>query len=385
MILKMKKFVILCLYFLPLYSLCQKKDTLTIHSSELKETRKLVVYTPPEYDYFKDQNFEVVYVFDAQASQYIDMVSSTMRFQDCRIFPMIIVGVISTDRNKDFLPVNEYPETAAKYRDHLGNADKFMNYISNEAIPAVDSAYRTLPKRLAIGHSNGAAFIAHCLLEKADIFDGYIAISPNFGYDKLQFVKRFKNFDLNRLTSKKFFYMCNSSGYPEEGDWIPGRKQIAGILNQDIYKKKIISKNQEFPTENHSTVFQVGLINGIREYFNYQYFNAANLTAYYDELSKNKKINLTPKNTNQTAYNLHFAGKTAEAVKILLWANKLFPEDLNLYDSIGELYQTLNKKDDAKKFYLLMDKKIDQQKDTLTSERYEQLKKGAKKSLDSLR
>jgi hypothetical protein len=39
-----------------------------------------------------------------------------------------------------------------------------------------------------------------------------------------------------------------------------------------------------------------------------------------------------------------------------------FPETLNLFDSIGEMYQNLKQNDKARGFYLVLDKKIEGQK-----------------------
>jgi hypothetical protein len=69
----------------------------------------------------------------------------------------------------------------------------------------------------------------------------------------------------------------------------------------------------------------------------------------------------------------------------LLWAHSLFPDDINLFDSIGEMYQSLNKKEDARKYYLLQDQKIEQQKATLKPDQYERAKKGVQNRLNSLK
>jgi predicted alpha/beta superfamily hydrolase len=358
---------------------------MSISSQLLNEQRKLIVYTPAKYDYAENQKFEVIYVFDAQAREIFDMVQSTMAFKNNDICPMIVVGIVSSDRNKDFLPINEYKETFDKFNGHLGNADKFLSFVSDELVPFIDKKYRTLPKRIAVGHSNGGTFITYSFLQKPDLFDSYIAISPNFGYDKIQFVKRFKSFKPSNLTSDKFFYMCNSAGYPEEGDWIPARKQIADIFKSEAFSKKVIFKNQDFSaSETHWSVFQIGVLNGLKEYFNYQYFNSDNLLKYYDVLYKKKLIDLNPQNANQLAYTFFYMGKPNDALKILLWAHQLFPKDLNLFDSIGEMYQNLNKKDEARKYYFLLDKNIEEQKGTLKADEYEQLKNGVKSRLNSL-
>ena len=56
--------------------------------------------------------------------------------------------------------------------------------------------------------------------------------------------------------------------------------------------------------------------------------------------------------------------------------NELFPEDLNLYSSIGEMYQKQNNKSEALKYYKLCKEKLEQHKDSFTKEQFEDLKKG---------
>jgi predicted alpha/beta superfamily hydrolase len=363
----------------------QKVDTLSIDSKVLNESRKLIIYTPVQYEYAPNQKFEVIYVFDAQAREVFDMVQATMAFKNNNICPMIVVGVVSDDRNKDFLPANEFKETAESYQGHLGNAPNFLNFIGNELIPAVDKKYRTLSKRTAVGHSNGGTFISYSFLQKPDLFDAYIAVSPNFGYDKMQFVKRFKDFESKSLSATKFFYMCNAGGYPEEGDWITARNEIAGIFKSAVFKNKVTYKAQDFSaTETHGSVFQIGVINGMKEYFDYQYFNSENLLNYYTQLKNQKIIDFNPQALNQLAYNFYYMKKTNDALQILLWSHQIFPQDLNLFDSIGEMYQNLNNKAKANEFYLLLDEEIERQKGTMKADEYQQFKDGVKGRINSL-
>lgn len=381
----MKRLLLILSFVLSVSCFSQKIDTLVINSTILNEERKLVVYTPGGYAYDTTKKFDVIYVFDAQAKEIFDMVTATMTFKNNGICPMIVVGVVSTDRNKDFLPLNEYKSTADMYYGHLGNADNFLKFISNEAIPLINTNYRTLPGKTAVGHSNGGTFIAYAFLKQPALFDAYIAISPNFAYDSMQLVKRFREFNPGKVSSEKFLYMCNSGGYPEKENWITARNEMINLFQSDAFKKKMHFENEDFSTsENHWSVFQIGVLHGLKEYFTYRYFNTDNLLAYYNELYKQHILNLNPQNTNQLAYNFFYMGEVSDGLKILLWAHELFPADLNLFDSIGEMYQNLNKKDDAKKYYLLLDKNIEAQKQTLKPDDYQQLKKGVQERLTSL-
>jgi predicted alpha/beta superfamily hydrolase len=346
---------------------------LKINSEILGKERKILIYTPWEYDHMPDSRFEVIYVFDAQARQYFDNVHSTYAFLNQDRFPMIVVGIVSEERNKDFLPESENPGTYEHYGGYLGNAGLFLSFINNELVPYIEKNYRTLPKRIAVGHSNGATFITYCLLHDPALFDAYITISPNFAYDEEQMVKKLQNFDPGRLKSRKFFYMCNSN----EGEkWVIARGKVIRLFESARFKKKFVFVNQDFSaTENHSTVFPLGVFYGLKHYLNDQFFNASNLIAYYSDLYKSNLVRFTPDELNQIGYNFFYSGQTAEALKILLWANQLFPDDLNLYDSIGEMYQNLDNKPEAMKYYNMFKQKLNQRKSSMPEEEYKRLKK----------
>ena len=84
------------------------------------------------------------------------------------------------------------------------------------------------------------------------------------------------------------------------------------------------------------------------------------------------------------AYNFLWSHKPKEALKVILWANKLFPNDLNIYDSMGEIYQenydTLN----AIKTYNLFRQKLESQKDKMTKEKYNELKAGVENRIKNV-
>jgi hypothetical protein len=48
------------------------------------------------------------------------------------------------------------------------------------------------------------------------------------------------------------------------------------------------------------------------------------------------------------------------------------------------MYQNLHNKDEAKKYFLLLDKNIEEQKATLKADEYQQLKKGVEARMHSL-
>ena len=70
---------------------------------------------------------------------------------------------------------------------------------------------------------------------------------------------------------------------------------------------------------------------------------------------------------------------------MLLWGNQLFPDDLNLYDSLGEFYQNSGQKDTAMKYYQLFKSKLIGRKNKLSSEEYNRLMSGIESRIDYLK
>jgi predicted alpha/beta superfamily hydrolase len=350
----------------------QRVDSLHIYSKELGKERKVRIYTPWEYDHKPNSKFEVIYVFDAQAKHFFDIVHATLPFLNKSQFPMIVVGVVSENRNVDFLPKSIHPETFKRYNGNIGKADQFINFLGKELIPYMDENYRTLPKRIAIGHSNGGTFITYSLLKNPELFDAYIAISPNYPYDKEQIYNMMKEFDSNKFKSAKFIYMCNAN----EGDvWTAVNKKVISSLKSKSFKDKIVLVNQDFSkTTNHVSVFPVGVLNGLQNYLEYQFFNVENLIAYYNELNTKKQFILTPEILLDLSASFLRNRKIDDAISILLWAVQLFPDELNLYNNIGEMYQKQQNNSKAIKYYNLYLKKLDLHKEKFSNETLENLK-----------
>jgi len=96
--------------------------------------------------------------------------------------------------------------------------------------------------------------------------------------------------------------------------------------------------------------------------------------AYLAILKQKYPEALSPDEVNQFGYNFFNVHKTPNALKVLLWANQIFPDDLNLYNSVGEMYEHLDNKKEAIYYYTLFESKLEEQKDGLDPEEYEYLK-----------
>ncbi|HMF71066.1 MAG TPA: hypothetical protein VK616_06305 [Flavitalea sp.] len=87
---------------------------------------------------------------------------------------------------------------------------------------------------------------------------------------------------------------------------------------------------------------------------------------------------------NHISYNLFYSGKTDHAIQIASWAVELYPDDVNLYDSLGELLQNSGKKDEARRIYQKGIEVVALQKKLMDASSYNSLKDALVERLHSL-
>lgn len=358
----MKHWTIL-LVFISVSAFGQFIETEKINSTVLDQERNLWVYTPWQYEEYPDKKLEVIYVFDAQSREYFDVVHSTIQFLGGEEFAFIVVGIESPfireknqSRNTDFLPKATDKETIEKYGDFSGGADRFLSFVKTEVVPFIDNKYRTLPERVAVGHSNGGTFISYSLMNEPGLFDAYIAISPNYAYDKGQLAKRLMALNPDTLKKEKFVFISNANentGTDERWTgWSESHKKVIEILKNPKFKSKIHVESMDFSTtENHGTSFPIGAFYGLKSFIDHQFRTGENVTSYYDRLARQNLIALNPENVNMMAYECFWNDKPKDAIVVINWAIEKFQDEHNLYDSRGEFYEKIGELDQAKKSF----------------------------------
>lgn len=254
-------------------------SSIEIVSKELGQKRKIFVHIPANYKENKYSKYDVLFVFDSQHKQFFDLAQASLPFlNDSDITnPHIVVGITSTwiddpenpyGRNDDLLPVPMNVPYDKNYFGHA-NRDNFFKYIENEVIPYIDENYRTTKQKVFIGHSLSASFVISSFLHNNKMADGYIAISPNFAYDKNRLSKEFVNFNFNGLDDKKFIYISHSDeGIDYWKEWKQARENVYNFLNEQK-PYNVNFKIDSLEKYNHWNTFLPGLTNGLRNYFLY--------------------------------------------------------------------------------------------------------------------
>lgn len=136
-----------------------------IHSAVLKEERNYRVYLPDSYAWAKDRRYPVLYLLDGE-SQFLHTAASVDYLASHGEIPeLIVVGLDSTVRVRDFSPT-DWPEAWVGG----GGAGNFKRFLSTEFIPTIERTYRTDGFRVLSGVSAGGLFALYCLTSEPSLF-----------------------------------------------------------------------------------------------------------------------------------------------------------------------------------------------------------------------
>lgn len=242
-----------------------KTELIKIQSKELEQEREIFVYTPELYKESLYENYDVIYVFDAQNKSFYDLVHSILTYvnkNDIRN-SHIVVGITATYidepnkqyyRNDDFLPKS--------------NRKTFFDYVQNEVIPYVKENYRTTNRTIFIGHSLSASFVLSSFTFNPEIADSYIAISPNLAFNKHELINDINNKKIDSLSSPKLIY---TSYVSEDNGWISSNN-LREKLFKSVDEKKLNNlkyMSDSVPNSTHWTTVLPSTIKGLKTHFRF--------------------------------------------------------------------------------------------------------------------
>lgn len=164
----------------------------TLSSSILQEKREFWVYLPPDYNHadYAPARYPVVYLLDGDANfhSFTGLQEILSKGPYASIPPMIIVGILNTDRTRDLTPSASgrkayYDQKSTLYQQSGGNS-QFIAFLQQELRPYIDSAYRTSGYNILNGHSFGGLTAVNILLHHTCLFNAYIIIDPSLWWDE---------------------------------------------------------------------------------------------------------------------------------------------------------------------------------------------------------
>lgn len=139
----------------------------TIKSSVLRESRKLLIYTPGNIS----TKLPLILVFDGDAlfSATVSAIRFMNYYSEIPQMPeALVIGIENTERNRD-MPIPQ------QYGEEKGE-DKFMKFVKEELIPWANNNFPLNGHTIAIGHSQGGYFASYLLSKSPEIFPWILSL-----------------------------------------------------------------------------------------------------------------------------------------------------------------------------------------------------------------
>jgi uncharacterized protein len=171
----------------------------SVFSPTLKESRQILVYTPPSYSdtTYTPKRYPVLYLLDGDA--HFHSVTGLIQIlgtgvNGTFVVPeMIVVAIPNTNRTRDLTPTHTDRDPDGKPQPGLaasGGMANFLGFIQKELIPRIEQRYRTAPYRVFVGHSLGGITTIDALYTMPETFNAYVAIDPSLWWDNRVLLKQ---------------------------------------------------------------------------------------------------------------------------------------------------------------------------------------------------
>lgn len=261
-----------------------KVTELSMKSKFYDFEREILVYTPLGFDKYTATDYDVFYVFDAQERGKFDLVHCLMELGDTyqtvdRGKEFIIVGVCSPfipeiyfTRNTDFLPmpIHEIGKGQFSVEGCYGRSGDLKKFLKQELMPYIEKTYNATGRKIGVGHSLGASFVLDCMITD-DLFDDYIALSPNCCYDEFRVASDLEQYPFKNHNEPRFIFASMGSeraGFGEK--WHQGWVRASAFLSdKSNFPNNTIVSVKNYPDYNYQTVYLPSLQDALNQYLEY--------------------------------------------------------------------------------------------------------------------
>lgn len=251
----------------------------SLHSEILDESREIWVYTPLKARENPSLRFPVLYLLDGDNyfHSISGVVSHLSELNGNAIIPdMIVVGIVNTDRNRDFTPT----EDAESRLPSTGGGEAFTRFLGEELIPHIEAKYPTAPYRGLIGHSLGGLITVNILLKHPELFDAYLAMDPSVWWDKMVLLDEAPDLLKKSDLKRKRLFVGIANSLPPHMDTVSALEDTtyASIGYRSVIRLREIlgttSHNlnwdcKYYPEEGHGAVPLLNTYDGLRFIFDY--------------------------------------------------------------------------------------------------------------------
>jgi len=235
-------------------------QVIPVQSKSTGKAHELVVVLPASYASNPGKTYPVLYFLDAYWDTPLLSATYGNLIYDNQVPEFIMVGLsYPSSFNYDVERRKDYTITATDAGS--GKADAFLNFITQEVAPLVESRFRGEKSgRIISGSSLGGLFAIAAAYKAPGFFAGHIAISPAAGWDKdalgkldEQYAKAHKTLDA------RMFISYGTAEYPGFREPIAAfQKRLA-----DRHYQGLALQNYAMEGIDHASVKGDGYVRGL--------------------------------------------------------------------------------------------------------------------------
>jgi predicted alpha/beta superfamily hydrolase len=354
----------------------------TIYSEILNEQRKVWIHIPKGGDgkTFARKKYPVMYVLDGSGHFYstVGMIHQLSKVNGNTISPeMIVVGITNTHRTRDLTPSQPQAGDDAMLpeamRAHSGGGEKFISFIEKELIPYIDSTYPTEPYKTFMGHSLGGLMVMYTFLNKPELFNAYVAIDPSMFWHNQKLLNEIKEANMGEGYENKTLFLGFANSLPSgmnietvRNDTSPMSAHMRAILELDEYlneqKGKFAYQGKYYPDDDHGSVPFISGYDALRFIFSFHRLDlgpedfmnpevdlAGKIKNHYKQVSQSLGYEKKPAEEfiNMIGYQFLQMKSFDRSERIFKLNVSYYPDQFNVYDSLGDLYQAKGEKEKA--------------------------------------
>ena len=230
--------------------------------------RVLYVALPSSYADSASKRYPVVYVLDGDGVFALTAGIERLLLLGRETPEAIIVGIANGRPFVETPPFRwrNFTPTAVAAHPGTGHARELLAYLAREVLPFVDSLYRTQPgDRTLVGISRSGLFVLYALYERPDVFQRYIAASPEANWDNRYLFRRDSALAVSKRTLPVSLYL--SVGETELARPFGAAVREFGDTLKARHYEGMHLVVETLPGETHNSSFATAITHGLKAVF----------------------------------------------------------------------------------------------------------------------
>jgi len=347
----------------------------SVNSAVLHEKRTVWLYLPDGYDSSKNR-YPVVYLLDAEwnFAAFTGMVHELSEVIGNTVYPqLIVVAIPNTDRTRDLTPTHALTGPNDKHMDGMetsGGGENFTAFLQKELMPHIDSAYRTAPYKMLVGHSFGGLTAVNILVNHTEMFNSYLVIDPSMWWDRRKLLQQTHDALRQRRFDGKSLYLAIANTMPLGMDTTLVRTDTSTSGDNGHIRSILMLKDnlqagkangldwsyKYYSGDTHGSVPLIAEYDGLHfllGFYDYPpgFIGSINdrntkvdvvkaISDHFADVSKHMGYTVLPpeEEINHFGYRMLGLGSPERALVFFSLNIKNYPQSANVYDSMGDYY-----------------------------------------------